>query len=100
MRSYCRISNKKDYNLLSSIPDIGGYLASVILAECGDLRKFNNEGQFASFFGLVPGIYNSGDSEKCLRITPRSCSQLRSYLVEAAWIAIRKDVEMHYYRKH
>jgi hypothetical protein len=26
---------------------IGGYLASVILAECGDLR-FNNEGQFSS----------------------------------------------------
>ena len=34
-------------------------------------------------------------------ITPRSRSQLRSYLVEAAWVAIRKDVEMqNYYRKH
>ena len=101
MRSYCRKKNKKDYNLLRSIPGIGGYLASVILAECGDLRRFNNEGQFSSFVGLVPGIYNSGGSEKCLGITPRSRSQLRSYLVEVAWIAIRKDVEMqNYYRKH
>ena len=101
MRAYCRKTNKKDYNLLRSIPGIGGYLASVILAECGDLRRFNNEGQFSSFIGLVPGIYNSGASEKCLGITPRSRSQLRSYLVEAAWIAIRKDVEMqNYYRKH
>lgn len=101
MRSYCRKTNKKDYNLLRSIPGIGGYLASVILAECGDLRRFNNEGQFASYIGLVPGIYNSGGSEKCLGITPRSRSQLRSYLVEAAWIAIRKDTEMqNYYRKH
>ena len=34
-------------------------------------------------------------------ITPRSRSQLRSYLVEAAWVAIRKDIEMqNYYRKH
>jgi transposase len=33
-------NNKKDYNLLKSIPGIGGYLASVILAECGDLRRF------------------------------------------------------------
>ena len=101
MRSYCRKSNKKDYNLLRSIPGIGGYLASVILAECGDLRRFNNESQFASYIGLIPGIYNSGGSEKCLGITPRSRSQLRSYLVEAAWIAIRKDAEMqNYYRKH
>jgi hypothetical protein len=33
MRAYCK-NNKKDYNLLKSIPGIGGYLASVILAEC------------------------------------------------------------------
>jgi hypothetical protein len=46
-------------------------------------------------------MYNSGGSEKCLGITPRSRSQLRSYLIEAAWIAIRKDAEMQqYYRKH
>jgi hypothetical protein len=49
MRAYCRKNNKKDYNLLKSIPGIGGYLASVILAECGDLRRFNNEGQFSSY---------------------------------------------------
>jgi transposase len=34
--------------IFESIPGIGGYLASVILAECGDLRRFNNEGQFSS----------------------------------------------------
>jgi transposase len=51
--------------------------------------------------GIVPGIYNSGASEKCLGITPRCRPQLRSYLIEAAWIAIRKDVEMQaYYKKH
>ena len=101
MRAYCRREYKKDYYLLKSIPGIGGYLSAVIIAECGNLRRFNTEGQFASFVGLVPGIYNSGSSEKCLGITPRSRSQLRSYLVEAAWIAIRKDAEIQqYYRKH
>ncbi|MFC6098093.1 transposase, partial [Flavobacterium qiangtangense] len=56
MRAHCRKNQKKDYNLLRSIPGIGGYLASVILAECGDLRRFNTEGQFSSYIGLVPGI--------------------------------------------
>lgn len=101
MRAYCRKYHKEDYNLLRSIPGIGGFLASVIIAECGDLRRFNTEGQFASFVGIVPGIHNSGGSEKCLGITPRSRSQLRSYLIEAAWIAVRKDLEMQqYFRKH
>ncbi len=101
MRAYCRKHHAEVYYLLKSIPGIGGYLAAVIIAECGDLNRFNTEGQFASFIGIVPGMYNSGGGEKCLGITPRSRSQLRSYLIEAAWIAIRKDPEMQdYYRKH
>jgi transposase len=40
------------------------------------------------------------ESQKVFRNYAES-SQLRSYLVEAAWIAIRKDTEMqNYYRKH
>ena len=101
MRKYCRENHKQDFEILQSIPGIGAYLAAVIIAECGDLRRFNTEGQFASFVGIVPGMYNSGASEKCLGITPRCRPQLRSYLIEAAWIAIRKDVEMQaYYKKH
>lgn len=94
MRAYCRKHYNKDYELLRSIPGIGGFLSAVIIAECGDLRRFSNENQFASFIGLVPGIYNSGQSEKSLGITHRGRHQLRSYLVEAAWIAIRKDPAM------
>jgi transposase len=93
MRAYCRKEHKTDYYLLKSIPGVGGYMAAVIIAECGDLRRFNTEEQFASFVGIVPGMYNSGGGEKCLGITPRSRSQLRSYLIEAAWIAIGKDSE-------
>lgn len=101
LRAYCRKNFKTDYYLLKSIPGIGGFLAGVILAECGDLRRFNTEAQFASFIGIVPGIHASGDSERSLGITPRCRSQLRSYLIEAAWIAVRKDPEMQaYYRKH
>lgn len=101
LRAYCRKHHKEDYYLLKSIPGIGGFLASVIIAECGDIRRFSNENQFASFIGLVPGIHASGESEKSMGITPRSRAQLRSYLIEAAWVSIRKDPSMQaYYRKH
>lgn len=101
LRRYCRQHHKKDYYLLKSIPGIGGYLASAVLGELGDLRRFKNEKQLSSYVGLVPAIHNSGASEKTTGITPRSKTLLRSYLVEAAWVAIRRDPEMQrYYRKH
>lgn len=44
MQAYCRKSHKEDYNLLKRIPSIAGYLATVITAECADLRRFTTEG--------------------------------------------------------
>lgn len=101
LRAYCRKYHKKDYYLLKSIPGIGGFLSAAIIAELGDIRRFQNESQLASYIGIIPGIRQSGNSETKLGITPRSRELLRSYLIEAAWIAIRKDPEIQsYYRKH
>jgi hypothetical protein len=44
---------------------------------------------------VSPGIYKV-ESENVLGITPESFTDC-SYLVEAAWIAIRKDTEMQNY---
>lgn len=101
LRSYCRKHHKKDYYLLKSIPGIGGYLASAIIAEIGDLRRFSNEAQFASYVGIVPTMRNSGSTEKIQGVTPRCRGLLRSYLIESAWVAFRMDPEMQsYYRTH
>ena len=101
LRSYCRKHHKKDYYLLKSIPGVGGYLASAILAEIGDLRRFNNETQFASYIGIVPTMRNSGGTEKIQGVTPRCRGLLRSYIIESSWVALRMDPEMQaYYRKH
>ena len=101
LRSYCRQHHKKDYYLMKTIPGIGGYLSAALLGELGDIRRFENEKQFSSYIGMIPAMRNSGSSETTLGITPRSKSLVRSYLIEAAWIAIRRDPEMQaYYRKH
>ena len=101
LRSYCRKHHKKDYYLLKSIPGVGGYLASALLAELGDIRRFNNEASFASYIGLVPMMRNSGNTENVFGVTPRCKSLLRSYIIESAWIALRMDPQMQaYYRTH
>lgn len=101
LRSYCRQHHKKDYYLLKSIPGIGGYLAAALIGELGDIRRFDNEKQFSSYIGMIPAMRNSGSSESTLGITPRSKTLVRSYLIEAAWITIRRDPQMQaYYRSH
>ena len=101
LRSYCRKHHHKDYYLLKSIPGIGGYLASALLGELGNMRRFNNEDQFSAYIGMIPSIRNSGGTESTQGLTPRSKGLLRSYLIEASWVAIRRDPEMQaYYRKH
>lgn len=101
LRAYCRKHYKTDYYLLKSIPGVGGYLASAILAEIGDLRRFNKATDFASYVGIVPMMRNSGGTEKVIGVTPRCRALLRSYIIESAWVAFRLDPHMqNYYRKH
>ncbi|WP_336518567.1 IS110 family transposase [Pollutibacter soli] len=101
LRAYCRKHHNKDYYLLKSIPGIGGLLASAIIAELGDIRRFNKESEFANYIGLVPAIHQSSETDNKRGLTPRCKALLRSYLIEAAWVAIRMDPEVQaYYRKH
>jgi len=100
VRAYCRKHYRNDYYLLRSVPGVGPIVAAAIISELGDIRRFNSR-KFASYIGLVPGIYQSGEKSKMGGLTYRCHSLLRSYLIEASWQAIRQDPVMErYYRKH
>lgn len=101
LRAYCRKHYKTDYMLLRSIPCIGKLVACGILSEMGDLRKFKNFKQVASYVGLCPGMHQSGDSFKSTRLSVRGNRIMRSYFVEASWVALRYDPIMQsYWRTH
>lgn len=101
LAKYYRTHHKEDYYLLRSIPGFGRLVVSAILSELGDIRRFTNESELSNYIGVVPGLHSSGGTEKALGITPRCRSLLRSYIIEAAWIAMRRDPELQaYYRKH
>ncbi|WP_343767339.1 IS110 family transposase, partial [Gangjinia marincola] len=101
LRKYTKAYYKNDYMLLRSIPGIGGIVASGILSELGDLRRFSSVKHLAGYVGLCPGIYQSGDTIRHTGISMRAHRLLRSYFIEASWQAIRTDPVMQaYYRKH
>ena len=80
--------------LLTTIPGIGIITAMILLTELGDIPgRFNNLDKLAGFIGLVPGENSSGPEDKVTytRITTRSHHYLRTILIEAAWVAVRKD---------
>lgn len=101
LRAYARREYKKDYYLLRTIPGIGPLTAIGILAELGDIRQFKKLDQLRSYVGLVPSVYSSGEKTQTRGMTPRSKQLLRSYLIEAAWTAVRRDIVLQqYYRCH
>lgn len=101
LRGFCKTFYKKDYQLLRSIPGIGGIVACGILCELGDLRRFRSLKHLSGYVGLAPGIHQSGDNLRTTGITRRAHRLIRSYFIEASWQAIRTDPVMQaYYRKH
>lgn len=101
LRAYCRKHYKEDYYLLRSVPGIGALVACGILSELGDLRRFKNFKQLASYVGLCPGVYQSGDNYQSLGLSIRGNRIMRSYFVEASWQALRIDpIMQNYWRTH
>lgn len=100
LRGYARKHYKKEYYLLRSVPGVGPVIAVGMLAEVGDLRRFKGIDRLSSYIGLVPSLYSSGIKSYTKGITARSKHLLRSYLIEGAWIAAKKDCElMQYYQE-
>lgn len=59
--------------------------AMTIVAELGDLSRFESPRQLMSHLGLVPSEYSSGDRQKRGGITKTGNGHVRRVLVEAAW---------------
>ncbi len=80
--------------MLTSVPGIGITTAATLMVELDDIARFSNAEHLASFIGLIPMCHSSGDNDAVGDITVRRHFMLRCLLVEAAWIAIRKDPAM------
>ena len=75
--------------LLETIPGVGRRTAEVVVAYLDDPHRFQNARQVSSYAGMVPRRYQSGEMDRQGRIHKRGPRQLRSALVEAAWLMLR-----------
>src|SRR5436190_13712994 len=67
-----------------------GAMTSVIIdREIGDWKRFNNRRQIASYTGLCPGEYSSGNTRLQSCVTKHGNPRLRAALVELAWRLVR-----------
>ena len=78
-------------NSLVSVPGIAFITAMSLYTEIIDIQRFKSFDHLASFVGLVPSLYSSGNTEYSRGISFRHNKFLRPLIIEAAWTAIRKD---------
>jgi len=96
LKSFCRENDQINQymNYLQSIPGIGFTIAVMLLGKIGDPQNLHNPRELAAFVGLTPKENSSGDSVNRGPITHLGDKTLRYLLVEAAWVAIRKDTQL------
>jgi transposase len=77
--------------LKASCPGVGWLSAIRFTLEWGDLSRFESGKPLAHYLGLTPGEYSSGETKATGHITGQGSPQVRAWLIQCAWRAIRLD---------
>ena len=84
-----------DLQRLKTVPGVGDIVALTAIAVFSDARRFPSAKHAASYAGLVPQSWQSGETNRQGRITKTGSGELRAMLVQAAHCARRKDSPFH-----
>jgi len=80
--------------IYQSAPGIGPKHARALSNELETMKQFHNEKGLFSFTGLTPSEYSSGEHKRQGHISRQGRPLLRKILIQAAWVAIKKDVSL------
>jgi transposase len=70
---------------LQALRGVQWIVALTVVAELGDLTRFDNPRQLAAFVGLTPSEHTSGDKRRQGGITKSGNARARRVLIEGAW---------------
>ena len=76
---------------LTTLPGIGPITASAYVAALDDAARFGRAAQVASYLGLVPREYSSGEQQRRGRVLRSAHPYVQSLLVQAAWRVVRVE---------
>jgi len=74
---------------LRTIPGVGVQTAYALVSVVGEIGRFPSAKHLASYVGLVPSVYQTGEILRYGRLTRQGSPLLRWLLVQDAWMAIR-----------
>jgi transposase len=82
-------SELEGHTSLTSIKGIGATTSAILLSVIGDVNDFPDESRLASYFGIVPRVSNSNQTERSGHIHKRGSKLGRTALVQSALIAAK-----------
>jgi transposase len=82
---------RPECKLLCTIPGFADYSSLLILSEIGNVKRFQTPQQLASYAGLVPSTYQSGETARSGRITKQGSTWLRWIVIQCTWQTVKRD---------
>jgi transposase len=86
---------------ITSIPGIGSVTGATILAEIGNIHRFDAPEKLVAFAGIDPAVYQTGEFKaNNMRMSKRGSPYLRHAIWQAAFAASRFDPQLRdYYQR-
>lgn len=78
-------ADNPDVTRLMTVPGVGSITATAYVAALDNAARFSRAGQVASYLGLVPSEYSSGEQQRRGRVLRSAHPHVQSLLVQAAW---------------
>ena len=89
--TFKKTTHAKKIQILRTHPGVGRVTSMMFATELFNPKRFNNKEELAKYVGLAPTIIQSGQSLRDGPISKTGRPQLRSTLIQAAWVWIIKD---------
>jgi len=83
--------NDERVKLLMTMPGLGYFTASLLVAEICEINRFSSDKKLVSWAGIAPGIHQSGDTMVGGRISKQGNNLVRWAMVQAAHTARLHD---------
>ncbi len=90
-----RVKLNASCQLLMTAPGVGVVTAACYVATVDDPHRFAESAQVPAYFGLVPRVYQTGETEYRGRITKEGDSLMRMLMVEASHVLLTRTKSDH-----